>query len=58
MSLGFWFWLIYVIWVVYNSWWIWWPLGRLHLGGYFWLVVLIGILGWHAFGNPFSVLVR
>lgn len=58
MSLGFWFWLIYVVAYFWGGWQFWWPQGRFIFGWWsvFWL--LLGILGWKEFGSPWSVLVH
>jgi hypothetical protein len=59
MPIGFWFWLIYVLCVLFTAWpWYttrphWWE-----AGGWFWLWVLIAILGWHDFGPPWAALVH
>jgi hypothetical protein len=57
MSIGFWFWLVWVIWFLFGSWWIWWP-NRFVIGGNFMLLLLLGLLGWKAFGSPLAVLVH
>jgi hypothetical protein len=59
MPLSFWFWLIWVLYVIFTvrpwydarpTWWV--------MGGYFWLLVMIAILGWHDFGAPWNALVH
>ena len=60
MPLQFWFWLIWLICVVFGGW-TWWPAvpsNRWYFGAYCWVWVLLAILGWHVFGNPFHALVR
>ena len=59
MPIGFWFWLIYVLCVVFTAypWWAARPAWHV-AGAWFWLWVLIAILGYHDFGAPWSALVR
>ena len=59
MPIGFWFWLIFVLCVIFTArpWWdarpTWWG-----MGSWFWLWVLIAIMGWHDFGAPWAALVH
>lgn len=59
MSIGFWFWLIYVLCVVFSiyPWWVTRPSWSVAVSS-FWLWVLIAILGWHEFKAPWDALVR
>lgn len=59
MSTGFWFWLIYVLCVIFTvyPWWATRPAWSV-AGSWFWLWVLIAILGGHAFGAPWTALIR
>jgi hypothetical protein len=59
MPLGFWFWLIFVLCVIFTCrpWWDARP-NYWIMGGWFWLWVLIAILGWHGFGAPWGALIR
>ena len=50
MSLGLAFWILMLLWLVLGSWWAW-P-NHYIVGGNVLLFVLLGILGWHAFGAP------
>lgn len=52
MSIGLLFWVLMVIWAVFNFWAFWTPAGQpygLRGNGAF-LFVLFFLLGWHAFG--------
>jgi hypothetical protein len=64
MPLQFWFWLIWALWLLFGGW-FWWrpnpslaPLRGYYFGAYGILAVLVAILGWQVFGNPFHALVR
>lgn len=50
MSMGLMFWILMLIWLVFGVWWSW-PNQTL-VGGNLLLFILLGILGWHAFGAP------
>jgi hypothetical protein len=49
MTLAFWFWLLMLTWLLFGFW---------RYGGHLIGFLLFGILGWHAFGNPFAALVK
>jgi hypothetical protein len=59
MPIGFWYWLIWVLCVVFTAWpWVaarpaWWV-----AGSYFWTWVLLAIIGWKEFGAPWAALVH
>jgi hypothetical protein len=53
MPIGTWFWIFYVLAILFGSWSSYQPnqpLWYRSAGAYFILWVLVGILGWHAFG--------
>ena len=50
MSLGLAFWILMLVWLVFVVWNTW-P-NHILMGGNLLLFVLIGLLGWHAFGLP------
>lgn len=50
MPLGLMFWILMLIWLVFGVWWNW-P-NHVVVGGNLLLFILIGLLGWHAFGPP------
>ncbi len=50
MSLGLAFWILMLVWLVFGVWNTW-P-NHILMGGNLLLFVLIGLLGWHAFGPP------
>jgi hypothetical protein len=50
MPLGLAFWIIYLLCLIFRAWWNWPNQGA--IGGDFAMFILIGILGWHAFGAP------
>ncbi len=50
MSLGLAFWILMLIWLVFGVWWNW-P-NHAAVGGNLLIFVLLGLLGWHAFGAP------
>ncbi len=58
MPIGFWYWLILVLAVIFS----WWdlpgdrPWYRAR-GWHIWLFVLLVIIGWHLFGAPWTALV-
>lgn len=59
MPKSFWFWLIYVLCILFTAW-PWWserPAWYV-AGGWFWLWVLVAILGWAAFGAPWAALIH
>jgi hypothetical protein len=63
MPLGFWYWLILILWVVFGWWREYVPLtAQPHpwyrrFGWYFWTLVLLSIIGWKLFGSPLDALV-
>ncbi len=61
MAPSFWYWLILILMIVFSVWGYvptpphpWYRSRAWH----FWLFVLLVILGWRAFGNPFTALVN
>lgn len=52
MSIGFLFWLLMVLDLVFGFWWWtpWEPANRGFFGGHLFIWVLLALLGWHAFG--------
>jgi len=56
MTLAIWFWIIYVLSLVFSIWSDWprtpGPAGYGPVGGRLLFYVLIGLLGWQAFGGP------
>ena len=59
MSLAFWFWLIFVLCVlcIARPWWDARPTYWV-FGGWFWLWVLVAILGYRDFGTPWAALIH
>jgi len=51
MPLGLAFWILMLLWIAFGLWWNW-PGYQGWLGGNLLLFVLLGLLGWHAFGAP------
>lgn len=50
MSAGIWFWVIWVLCLVFGTWFF---HTNLHfLGGSFVIFILVGLLGWKVFGPP------
>ena len=55
MSVGVWFWVIYVLSLFFGGWIYYQPAPApwyRAFGGYFVLWLLVGLLGYHAFGPP------
>ncbi len=55
MPLGLFFWILYLIAIVFGVWGSYeanQPLWYRRVGGYFVLWILVGVLGYHAFGPP------
>ncbi len=52
MSIGFVFWLIYLVWVVFGFFGYDAPPGRWGYGRHIVIAILLGLLGWHEFGFP------
>lgn len=51
MTLGFLFWLLMVLWFMFNIWWGFRPnVDRVHVGGSFIVFILFFIIGWKLFG--------
>ena len=50
MSIGLLFWLLFVLWIVLYGWGCYCCTDKRTLGGSILLVVLVFLLGWHAFG--------
>lgn len=57
MKIGLLFWILMLVWLLFGAW-TYWPMGGTAavsfgpLGGSLLLFVLVGILGWKAFGAP------
>ncbi len=60
MTLAFWFWLLMLTWLLFGFWRYYEPTQPFYriYGGHLIGFLLFGILGWHAFGNPFAALVK
>jgi len=56
MTIGFLFWLIMLLWLIFGLYWNWpnqpGPAGFGHIGGHLLIFVLLFLLGWKAFGFP------
>lgn len=55
MTLSAWFWIVFVLWLLFGGGWYWAPeTNRRYfgIGGGVVLAVLLGLLGWGAFGAP------
>lgn len=50
MTLGLAFWILMLIWLVFGVWWNW-P-NQAVVGSNLLIFILLGLLGWHAFGAP------
>lgn len=54
MSVALFFWIVFLIWIVLGAWRNW-PSPGAHSGYDLLLVILVGTLGWHAFGPPVRI---
>jgi len=54
MSIGFLFWLLFILWIIFGVYWNWptepGPRGFGRIGGHFLIMILLFLLGWKVFG--------